>query len=154
MIKILPYNEKYKNDVIHLILDVYENELGFKGYERPDIYNISETYQKSSNNNFWVAVNEDGLVGTAGLLGKTEDLAYLKRMVIKNKYRKQGLGKKLLQTAIKFAKDHNYKTIYAGTVAKNPNAIAFYKHNGFTQCNDVPNDITADKNSICLKLDL
>jgi len=43
MTKIILYNDKYKNDVVRLVLDVYENELGFKGYERPDIYSISDT---------------------------------------------------------------------------------------------------------------
>jgi len=154
MIKIIPYIEKYKDEVIKLILDVYEGELGFGIYERPDIYNISGTYQKNKCNNFWVALNGGELIGTVGILGKTEELAYLKRMVIKKEFRKQGLGKKLLQTALEFAKKYGYKTIYAGTVMENPNAIQFYEHHGFQKCNDVPEDITAAKNSICLKLDL
>jgi N-acetylglutamate synthase-like GNAT family acetyltransferase len=154
MIKIIPFIEKYKDDVVQLVLDIYENELGFVGYERPDIYNICETYQEDAYNNFWLALNNGELVGTIGLLGKTKELAYLKRMVIKKEFRKKGLGKKLLQTALTFAKKQGFKIIYAGTVLENPNAIQFYKHYGFIQCNDTPNDITAADDSICLKLDL
>ncbi len=154
MIKIIPYIEKYKDDVIHLVLDVYEKEFDFRGYDRPDIYNIIDTYQKSTNSNFWIALNNEELVGTVGLLGKTDKLAYLKRMIVKKEFREQKLGKKLLQTAVTFAKEHGYKIIYAGTVKENSNAIKFYEHHGFFQCDDVPQDITAAKDSVCLKLDL
>lgn len=51
------------------------------------------------------------LVGSVGLLAKTKKLAYLKRMIIKKKFRKQGLGQKLPQTALEFAKKHNFKNI-------------------------------------------
>lgn len=152
MISIVPYTEKYKDDMVHLVLDVYEKEFNFLGYDRPDIYKISDTYQKSSNCNFWVALADEELVGSIGLLAKTESLAYLKRMIVKKEFRKQGLGQKLLQTALKFAKKHNFKSIYAGTVQENPNAINFYKHHGFVESDNIPEDITAANDSICLRL--
>jgi len=154
MIKIIPFNEKYRDNVISLILDIYENELDFKGYDRPDIYNITDTYQKNHNSNFWVAINNNEIVGTVGVLGKTEELVYLKRMVVKKGFRRQGLGQQLLQTALTFSKNHGFKTIYAGTVKENQNVINFYKNRGFDYSEDVPKDITAADNSICLKLDL
>lgn len=154
MIRIVPYNEKYKKETADLILDVYDNELGFKGYERPDIHDITNYYLKKPNNNFWIALDGDKLVGTVGILGKTEKLAYLKRLIIEKEYRHQGLGKRLLQTAINFAKEHGYTTIYAGTVKENPKAISFYEHLGFINSDDIPQDITAAADSICLKLDL
>jgi len=154
MIKIIPYTEKYKDDVVRLVLDVYEKELDFKGYERPDILNIQSTYQNKKDNNFWIALNDNKLVGMVGLLGKTKTLAYLKRMIVKKNFRKQGLGNKLLQTALAFAKNHGYKTVYAGTVEENATAIKFYKKHGFILNNEIPEDITAAIDSICLRLDL
>ena len=94
------------------------------------------------------------MVGTVGLLGKTEKLAYLKRMIVKKEFRKQGIGQKLLQTVLAFAKEKGVTTVYAGTVKENPNAIKFYLHHGFVYSNDIPQDITAADDSICLKLDL
>jgi N-acetylglutamate synthase-like GNAT family acetyltransferase len=135
-------------------LDIYEKEFDFIGYDRPDIYNISGTYQKDADSNFWLALNNEELVGTVGLLNKTDKVAYLKRMVVKKEFRKQSLGQQLLQTAIMFAKKHGFKTIYAGTVSENPDAIKFYEHHGFLRCNDALPDITAAKESVCLKLDL
>jgi len=88
------------------------------------------------------------------VLEHTPEIAFLKRMVLQKDYRKRGLGKQLLDTAIDFAKKCGYKKLYAGTVEKNPNAISFYKHLGFTLCDDVPIGITADSNSICLEKEL
>ncbi|MFC1616106.1 GNAT family N-acetyltransferase [Patescibacteria group bacterium] len=154
MIKIIPYSEEYKKDVISLILNIWENEFNFKGLDRPDIYNISEIYQKNKDSNFWIALCNNELIGTAGLLKKSNNLALIKRMVVKIEYRKQGLGEKLFQTVLKFAKKHNFKTICAGTVEENPNAIKFYKNHGFKQNDVIPEDITAANDSICLKLNL
>jgi len=154
MIQIVPYTTQYKDEVIHLVLDVYENELQFLGFERPDIYDIPGTYQKDTKSNFWVALHNNTLIGTVGVLGKKDGGAYLKRMIVKKEYRRQGLGVKLLEAAIHFAKKQKYCKLYAGTVPENPNAIQFYKRNGFIQTKNVPQDITASKDSICLELDL
>ena len=125
MIKIVLYSDKFKEDVINLVLNVYEKEFDFIGYDRPDIYSIPVTYQKNINSNFWIALDGEEVVGTVGILGKTDELAYLKRMIVKKEFRQQGLGQELLQTAINFAKKHGFKTLYAGTVEENINAIKF-----------------------------
>lgn len=154
MIQIVPYTEEYKEDVIHLIVNIWENEFDFKGLERPDIYDIPKFYQSEGGSNFWIALDDNTLIGTVGLKKESGDLAYLKRMVVKKEFREQGLGIKLLETAIKFAKEHNFKTIFAGTVKENPNAIKFYKNHGFVESDIVPTNITAATDSICLKLSL
>ena len=38
MIRIVKYSDIHKDAVTNLIFDVYENELGFVGYDRPDIH--------------------------------------------------------------------------------------------------------------------
>lgn len=150
--EIVLYTNEYAETVRELILDVYENEMGFVGYERPDIHAISETYMQPEQSNFWIAIDSGEVVGTVGLLTKSSDLAYIKRMVLKKEYRGQGLGHDLLRTAIDFARSKNIQTIYAGTVEENPGAIAFYERNGFVRTDDIPEDITAAKDSVCLAL--
>ncbi len=154
MIKIIPYSEKYKEDVIRLILNIWENEFDYKGLERPDIHNISDVYQKNEDSNFWIAVYENELVGTVGLVKKTNGVAHLKRMAVKKEFRKQGLGDSLLQTVLRFARKHNFKTIYAGMVPENTKAITFYKKHGFEENSFVPEGIVISDVPICLKLSL
>lgn len=152
--QIIPYNSKYREQVVALILDVYENELGFLGFERPDIYKIQKIYLEEPRSGFWLAMENEEIVGTVGVLAKSAELAYLKRLVVKKEFRNQKVGKKLLRTALDFAREKAFRMIYAGTVKENPQAIEFYKSQGFVENSDVPADITAVENSICLKLEL
>ena len=154
MIGIIDYTDQYQQQVIDLILDVYEKELGFSGYDRPDIYRITEIYQKKHGSAFWIALDTDEVIGTVGILEDTSEVAFLKRMVVKKEYRKKGVGKALLNRAINFAKEHGYCKMYAGTIEQNPNAIAFYEHLGFKRSQETPKAITAADDSICLELDL
>ncbi|MGJ7913731.1 GNAT family N-acetyltransferase [Neobacillus sp. LXY-1] len=57
----------------------------------------------------------------------------IERIYIKNKYKKQGLGKYLLNMAIEMALEQNKQKIWLGVWEKNENAIAFYHKMGFVQ---------------------
>lgn len=153
-IKIITYHEKYKQDIIDLVLDTYENQLGFVGYERPDIYDIPWFYLSEGYNNFWLAVKNDELVGTVWLIAKDSDLTYLKRMIVKKECRSQWLGKKLLDISLDFARKKGFTLIYAGTVPENLVAIKFYESQWFTFTDDIPEGITAANDSVCLELKL
>ncbi|MBM7601039.1 ribosomal protein S18 acetylase RimI-like enzyme [Virgibacillus halotolerans] len=55
----------------------------------------------------------------------------MERIYIKNKFQRHGLGKYLLDKAMKMVMDHDKKKIWLGVWEKNENAIAFYKKMGF-----------------------
>jgi diamine N-acetyltransferase len=57
----------------------------------------------------------------------------IERVYIKKKFQKHGLGKYLLNKAMKIAMECNKKKIWLGVWEKNENAIAFYKKMGFVQ---------------------
>ncbi|WP_332631293.1 GNAT family N-acetyltransferase [Halalkalibacter flavus] len=57
----------------------------------------------------------------------------IERIYIKNKFQKHGLGKYLLDKAMKIAVERNKKKVWLGVWEKNENAIAFYKKMGFVQ---------------------
>lgn len=124
---ILPFKPEYERQVIDLILGIWEKEFGFTGLERPDIHDISNYYQSNKKSNFWVAVEDSEVVGTIALKAMNDDKAELKRLAIKKGHRRKGIGKKLLATLLEFAKENNYKKIYAGMVKENIVAINFYK---------------------------
>lgn len=44
-----------------------------------------------------------------------------------------GLGKKLLEAVTQWAKNHGYQRIYVNCYAKNDEAVAFYKRNGYSE---------------------
>ncbi|WP_085507360.1 GNAT family N-acetyltransferase [Thalassobacillus devorans] len=72
-------------------------------------------------------------VGEAQTEDMGKDAMEIERIYIKNKFQKHGLGKRLLDKAIKLARDHKKQKIWLGVWEKNENAIAFYEKMGFVQ---------------------
>lgn len=62
-----------------------------------------------------------------------EDSLEIERIYIRKSHQKHGLGKYLLNEAVKIATAHNKKNIWLGVWEKNENAIAFYQKMGFVQ---------------------
>jgi GNAT superfamily N-acetyltransferase len=150
----------HRNDsegVIELISDIIVNEFNFK-FEfdtlDSDILAIEEIYNKSDGGCFWVAESIDDnniqqqqkIVGTTAVrnLKQFESTCELKRMYVLNEFRRLGLGQKLLDVAIDFAKSVGYsrmvldssKTLYA--------ARALYLKKGFVDIPRYNNNYRAD----------
>ena len=63
------YAHKYQRDIIELIAPIQQTELNVAVTieDQPDLQNIPSFY-KTDNGNFWVALNDDKVVGTIGLI--------------------------------------------------------------------------------------
>lgn len=159
---ILPFKPEYERQVIDLILDIWEKEFGFTGLERPDIHDISNYYQNDKKSNFWVAVEDPAgagvegseVIGTIALKAMSDSEGELKRLAIKKGHRRKGIGKKLLATLLEFAKENNYKKIYAGMVKENVVAINFYKKFGFVESGTLPDFAKQFGETLCMTLEM
>lgn len=133
-IVVQPYSEKFKDDIINLILDIQQNEfqIPIQKEDQPDLSDIPGFYQKGAGN-FWVALCHDQPVGTISLLDIGDDQAALRKMFVKASYRgnKYNAAKSLLQTSIAWAKQNKITAIYLGTTEKFLAAHKFYEKNGF-----------------------
>ncbi|WP_077307634.1 GNAT family N-acetyltransferase [Terribacillus halophilus] len=63
----------------------------------------------------------------------TDESLEVERIYIRKDFQKEGLGKHLMNEAIKIASLRNKKIIWLGVWEKNLKAIEFYKKNGFVQ---------------------
>lgn len=96
---IRPYEEKYRDDLIFMILQA-KDALGRKPSINEDLLDISANYM-ARGDMFWIAVDEaDRVIGSIGY-SKTEDPteAFLHRLYVKASQKHKGIGTKLLQTA-------------------------------------------------------
>jgi ribosomal protein S18 acetylase RimI-like enzyme len=66
------------------------------------------------------------------------DSLEIARLYLLDEFTGLGLGKKLLERAIDFAKQHNKKYIWLGVWEHNLGAIEFYKRNGFEKFSSHP----------------
>ncbi len=135
-IEIQTYREKMGRSVVDLILNIQQNEfcLPITAEDQPDLADIPGFYQKGCGN-FWVAVQENRVVGTIALLDIGNRQAALRKMFVHEGYRGQATGtaKKLLNSLLLWGQKKNIQTIYLGTTSKFLAAHRFYEKNGFME---------------------
>ena len=150
-INIRPFQESDSDKVIEFISDIIVNEFNFKlefDTLDSDIIAIDESYNKSNGSCFWVAeivVNDDysntqqkqKILGTTAVrnLKQFESTCELKRMYVLRNFRRLGLGQKLLDTAMGFAKSAGYSRIVLDSSKALHAARALYLKNSFV---DIP----------------
>ena len=110
-----------------------------------DILAIEEIYNKSDCGCFWVAESIDDnntqqqqkIVGTTAVrnLKQFESTCELKRMYVLNEFRRLGLGQKLLDIAIDFARNVGYSRMVLDSSKTLCAARALYLKKGFV---DIP----------------
>lgn len=130
------YTDKYKNEVVKLIVDIQHQEFGvdLTVENQPDLQKIP-TYYQINNGNFWITKNENDVIGTISLLDIGNKQGALRKMFVAKNYRGKdfGVGQKLLETLTFWANEK-------GTTEQFLDAQKFYKKNGFVELNknDLP----------------
>lgn len=154
MIKIITYNNNYKEQTIKLLLSILEDELGYKKLERPDVHDIPSVYQKDSMGNFWLAIDNNEVIGTIALQNYGNKRGMIKRMCVKKEYRRKSIGQKLLNSLLKFAKNSGHKTVYSTTMYEFTAAKNLYRKNSFVEIKKLPEDLAMPGEDIFLELKL
>lgn len=83
---------------------------------------------------YFVASDEEGIVGGAGIFpsnGLPEDTCELVKMYLLPRARGKGLGKILIEKALRFSKENNYKNVYIETMPELKQAMKVYEKLGF-----------------------
>ncbi len=158
MVTIEEYSNRYDEQIISLILHIQNREakINLSLDEQPDLKNIGANYQ-ANGGNFWVALSNNSVIGTIGLMMAENECAILKKFFVDKRYRSQGIGYKLYIELLKFAYSNNVKHIILDTPSVAKKSHIFYERAGFkkVQKDEVPiNYIYPDRNSILYMLDL
>jgi RimJ/RimL family protein N-acetyltransferase len=82
---------------------------------------------------FWVAVREGEMLGTAGVFPVAPSTLELRKMYLRPASRGLGLGKRLLDEALRFAKKAGAERMVLDTTHQMTRAIEFYESNGFVR---------------------
>ncbi len=134
MIDIQSFSKPYEKQVIELIVSIQAKEFGVSitAEDQPDLNDIENYYQKNAGN-FWVALDDNKVVGTIALVNIDNQQGALRKMFVKNGYRGKPLliGQQLIDTLLEFAQQNNLSEIFLGTVPNYHAAHRFYEKNGF-----------------------
>lgn len=91
-------------------------------------YHYDQTQEKTI---FVGAYQDENCVGLAVLQKAPFQYLYLADLKVRSKYRRQGIGRKLITTSIKIARQHHYRGLYTIGQDNNLSACLFYLKTGF-----------------------
>ena len=95
-----------------------------------DLADIPGAYLQPGSN-FWVAEAGRQVIGMVGVQQKDAATCELRRMSVDIRWRRKGLGRKLLETAEAFARQLGYASIVLSTITPLQPAIALYEGMGY-----------------------
>lgn len=158
ILKIINYNDKYRDEIISLVLDIQNNEfkINLSLAEQSDLMNINESYIVGGGN-FWIALNDDKVIGTVALMMKENNCAVLKKFFVKSEFRSKKIGFKLYNELLSYAKEKGVKHIILDTPSVARKSHKFYEKAGFKKVTkaELPVDyVYPDRNSYLYLLDI
>jgi N-acetylglutamate synthase-like GNAT family acetyltransferase len=102
--------------------------------EQPDLIDIKGVFQTGLGN-FWVALRNNDVVGTVGVVDIGGRMVALKKMFVHKSCRGKdhGVSRALMECAKHWCRDKDIRTILLGTTAQMKAAHRFYEKNGFVE---------------------
>ncbi|AOT72907.1 bifunctional helix-turn-helix transcriptional regulator/GNAT family N-acetyltransferase [Geosporobacter ferrireducens] len=126
-------------NLIHLHGWIYAEECGynhvFEGYVCKTLYNLFENYSPEKDR-FWFAEVNGKMIGAIAIIGHSEIQAQLRWFIIHPTFRKIGLGRKLMNEAMKYCKEKGYQHVFLETTEDQKTAIRMYMQAGFCKVSE------------------
>lgn len=132
--RIIPYDEKYRDDMIFMVLEA-KDALGRVPKLNEDLLDIRKSYFEKSDA-FWLALNDEdrviGCVGFCSMDGTTE--AKLCRLYVKYNLKRQGIGTALLATVEAYLKSIGKTAVHVHLGGREYfESHRFYPKHGYTE---------------------
>lgn len=132
---IIPYEEKYRDDMIFMVLEA-KDALGRVPRLNEDLLDVRKHYLDAGDM-FWLAIDANdrviGCIGYRSIHHTTE--VRLHRLYVKAARKRQGIGTCLLQTAEQYLRDCGKTAAYVHLGGKEYFASrCFYPKHGYREC--------------------
>jgi len=132
-IEIREYSEEYKDQIKNVVgktlADISVIDRKSLPIDDEDLDKIKEIY--SGKGRFWIALNNNNVVGTVALRDMGNQIAKLNRMFVLIEYHGSGVGQKLFDHAVNFAKKQGFTKMILNTHELMYRAHRFYEKNNF-----------------------
>ncbi|HEX8524225.1 MAG TPA: GNAT family N-acetyltransferase [Tepidisphaeraceae bacterium] len=103
---------------------IAENDTGL------DIDDIHSAYMACEGSHFWVAETQDdnpSIVGMIGVQHHEDSVGEIRRLRVREGFRRRGIGSRLVETAVRFCKERNYLKIALDTFMEREPAIRLFE---------------------------
>ena len=134
--KIRPYKSGDASGVIAIIREVFVDEHGWSSlFLREAIMTMRKMLMTMipSVELFLVCESEEGLCGAMFLKRSDKETAFIRWLVVKSGFRKRGIGREMLDMALKFSRSAGYRKIKLNTVGGLHRAMELYRNAGFLE---------------------
>lgn len=132
--KIIPYEDQYRDDLIFMILQA-KDSLGRKPRLNEDLLDIQANYLDCGDM-FWLAIDEhDRVIGSIGYnsIPETTEVR-LHRFYVKAARKRQGIGTALLQTAKSYLRQQGMTAVHVHLGGKEYyESSSFYPKHGYAE---------------------
>ena len=108
----------------------YQYDITFEAYVAGGISNFIESF-KPARDRIWLAEVHRRIIGSIAIVGRSRSDAQLRWFFVHPDYRGKGVGKALLNEALRFSQQRKYKTIYLLTTSELDAAKHLYIDVGF-----------------------
>jgi GNAT superfamily N-acetyltransferase len=93
-----------------------------------DMDDIPQSYMKHPGSHFWVAVDEGGqVIGMIGVQKHEEGVGEIRRLRVTRSSQRRGIGKALVERAIKFCNDHQCLKVTLDTFVDHDPAVKLFE---------------------------
>ena len=132
--KIITYQEEYKQQIIDLILHIQNEEakINLSLEEQPDLLDIPNYYEKDGGE-FWLAVEDNTVIGTLALMNKGNGNGVLKKGFVKKEHRKCGILTELYRTLLDYAIKSNINQLMFDTPSVATDCHRFFEKEGYVR---------------------
>ena len=121
---------------------IYSEEYGygvaFEGYVAQSFFEFLRDYDPERDR-LWCAEHAGRTIGCIGVKGRGER-AQLRWFLLEPEYRGMGLGRRMLQSALDFARERGYESAYLDTTDDLHDALRLYRRAGFETAYAKPNN--------------
>jgi len=149
-VRIVPYEDKHREALAALVLDIQRGEFGLKATEagQPDLLDPAGFF-RNGGGEIWLALAgpDEAVVGSVALLDFGERRAALRKMFVRADLRgpRHRIAERLLDALLAWARGHGFADIYLDTLQSFKAAHRFYARHGFEEIakDEVPPDFPA-----------
>ena len=93
---------------------------------------------------FWCMFDENAMIGTVGVRNLGDKCCELKSLYLLEKYHGMGYGRKLLETAMDFARICGFQKMYLDSLSTSTKALTLYRKAGFQDTERYHDAVRAD----------
>jgi GNAT superfamily N-acetyltransferase len=126
--------------IVHLHGALYAEEYGFDAsFEAYVAGPLSEfALRGSSRERLWIAERDGAFLGCVAIVDAGDDVAQLRWYLVVPDARGLGIGRRLLEEAVAFAREQGYVSIFLWTVSALHAAAHLYRAAGFVKVDEEP----------------